>query len=263
MKKLLLIVCAVCCSVFAVSAQQTTDQASKTKQSLKSIDWTPKYKGEINVGYAIAGEKFEFDESWEDSDGEYSYEALGKFKTVFSRPLFETTHGVQIGPYFFVGGGLGLQYYCGKLNGLQWIADDAAEMNETEPSKRWNAVMLPIFANIKFMYPVNDKFSPFLNLSLGGTVGCYSSANWDYEDSGNLYGETYNIEAKSRAQGGLYCDFGVGLHYKALNFSLGLQHQVLKLVSKEDDIYGGEYYSTKSVITTPVNAFYLKVGVNF
>ena len=62
MKKLLLVVCAVCCSVFAVSAQQTTDQVSKTKQSLKSIDWTPKYKGEINVGYAIAGEKFKFDE---------------------------------------------------------------------------------------------------------------------------------------------------------------------------------------------------------
>ncbi len=263
MKKLLLIVCAVCCSVFAVSAQQTTDQASKTKQSLKSIDWTPKYKGEINVGYAIAGEKFKFEEIWEDSDGEYGDGTLGKYRTVFSRPLLETTHGVQIGPYFFVGAGLGLQYYCGKLKELQEFANDAAEINETTPSKRWNAVMLPIFANIKFMYPVNDKFAPFLNLSLGGTVGCYSSVNWTYEESDSYYGEKYNMEAKQRAQGGLYCDFGAGLRYKLLDFSLGFQHQVLKLVGKMEEIGGGECYTSKSVITTPVNAFYVKVGVNF
>lgn len=263
MKKLLLIVCAVCCSMFAVSAQQTTDTASKTKQSLKSIDWTLKYKGEINVGYAIAGEKFTFEESWENSDGEYGYETLGKFRTVLSRPLFETTHGVQIGQYFFVGAGLGLQYYCGKLKELQGLADNAAEINERKSSKRWNAVMLPIFANIKFMYPVNDKFAPFLNLSLGGTVGCYSSANSTYEESENIYGYKYSYEAKNRISGGLYCDLGAGLRYKALNFSLGFQHQVLKFVGKTEEMGKSGVYTTKAVIKTPVNAFYLKVGVNF
>ena len=263
MKKLLLIVCVVFCSVLVVSAQQAADQTTKAKHSLKTIDWTPKYKGEVNIGYAIAGEKFKFEESYEDSDGEYGDGALGKFKTVFSRPLLETTHGVQIGPYFFVGAGLGLQYYCGKLKELQEFADDAAEINETKPSNRWNAVMLPIFANIKFMYPVNDKFAPFLNLSLGGTIGCYSSVNWAYEESESYYGKKYTLDAKQRARGGLYCDFGAGLRYKALNFSLGLQHQVLKLVSKMEEIGGDESYSAKSVITTPVNAFYVKIGINF
>lgn len=263
MKKLLLIVCAICCSMFAVSAQQTTDKASKTKQSVNSIDCTLKYKGEINVGYAISGEQIKLEESWEDSEGEYGYETLGKFRTVLSRPLFETIHGVQIGQYFFAGAGLGLQYYCGKLKELQGLADNAAEINETKPSKRWNAVMLPIFANIKFMYPVNNEFTPFLNLSLGGTIGCYSSVNSTYEESENIYGDKYSYEAKQRISGGLYCDLGAGLRYKALNFSLGFQHQVLKLVGKTEEMDRGKFYTTKSVITTPVNAFYVKVGVNF
>lgn len=263
MKKLLLIVCAVCCSMFAVSAQQTTDTASKTKQSLKSIDWSLKYKGEVNVGYAIAGEKFKFEQSVENSDGEYDYGTPGEFRTVLSRPLFETIHGVQIGPYFFVGAGLGLQYYCGKLKELQELADSAAEINQRKPSKRWNAVMLPIYANIKFMYPINNEFTPFLNLSLGGTVGCYSSANFTYEESENIYGVKYSYEAKHRISGGFYCDLGAGLRYKALNFSLGFQHQALKLVGKTEEMGQSGLYTTKSVTKTPVNAFYLKVGVNF
>ena len=69
MKKALLIVCVVVCSTLFVSAQQSSEQVSKVKQSLKSIDWTPKYKGEVNVGYAISGKNFKWNAEYSDSDG--------------------------------------------------------------------------------------------------------------------------------------------------------------------------------------------------
>lgn len=324
MKKALLIVCAVVCSVFYVAAQQYQDVVylkngsvvrgiileqipgkslkiqtaggsqfvyqmaevekmtkeavnatpnqstsnvkvvAKAPKTKKVVDWKPKYKGEVNVGYAITGEKFKFEDSWEDSEGDYGNEILGKYTTVLSRPLFETIHGVEIGPYFFIGAGVGLQYYCGKLKDFQFLADEAAEINQTKPSERWNAVMMPIFADIKFMLPVNDKFIPFVNLGLGGTVGLYSSAN--YKDEGSADGgyDSPDIQysLKQRVNGGFYCDFGAGFRYKAFNFSFGLQHQVLKLVSKGEAIGDGSYTS-KETISTKVNAFYVKLGVNF
>lgn len=250
MKKSLLIVCAVVCSAFFVSAQQ----------SLKSIDWTPKYKGEVNVGYAISGKNFNWNYEYSDSEGESKSEDLGKMQTVFSRPLIETVHGVEIGPYFFVGAGLGLQYYCGKLMDFQAYADAAAVVNEKDKSpERWNAVMLPIFANIKFMYPVNDNFAPFLNLGLGGTVGCYSSVNYEYTEkyAGN------EVELSTRARGGFYCDFGAGFRYKMLSVSLGLQHQGFALATKGSATEYGETYTVNEKLSTKINSFYLKVGVNF
>lgn len=248
MKKALLIVCAIFCSVFYVSAQQS----SSTK---KKIDWTPKYKGEVNVGYSITGDKFRWDYEYSDSEGEFEYGTEGILRTVLSRPLIETVHGIEIGPYFFVGAGLGMQYYCGKLLDFKSYADAAAELNQKgKSSDRWNAIMLPIFANIKFMYPVNDRFSPFLNISLGGTVGCHSSINAKYIEDGG--------EITSRARGGFYCDFGAGIRYKALNISLGLQHQAFAIGHKYTENYDG-YYFEENKLSTKINSFYVKVGVNF
>ena len=246
MKKSLLIVCAVVCSAFFVSAQQ----------SFKSIDWTPKYKGEVNVGYAISGKNFNWKGEYSDSEGNKENGDAGKMQTVFSRPLIETVHGIQVGPYFFVGAGVGLQYYCGKLMDFQEYADLAAVVNEKDKTpERWNAVMLPIFANIKFMYPVNDDFTPFLNLGLGGTVSCYSSVNYKYAEEG--------IASSMRARGGFYCDFGAGVRYKMLSVSLGLQHQGFALAMKVSESDYGETYTIDGKISTKINSFYLKVGVNF
>ena len=96
-----------------------TEAVTHSSKAKKAVDWSPKYKGEINVGYAITGDKFKFEYDYETSDGEYGNEVLGKYTTILSRPLFETVHGIEIGPYFFVGAGVGLQYYCGKLKDFQ------------------------------------------------------------------------------------------------------------------------------------------------
>lgn len=231
---------------------------AKAPKVRQPIDWSIRYKGEVNLGYAITGKNTE----WEyEMNGEYNGESssesgdAGKLQTVFSRPLFETIHGVEIGPYFFVGAGIGLQYYCGKLLDCQMDDEQAASVGISKPAKRWNAVMLPIFADIKFMYPLNNDFTPYIDLGLGGTVACTSALNYSYSE--------YDGEASQKLRGGFYCNFGVGFHYKKLNVSLGLQHQGLKLAGhyKYEEYYGP---ATEDItLSTKVNAFYIKVGVNF
>ena len=238
----------------------------RTPKVKKTIDWTPTYKGEVNVGYAIAGNKFKWSAEYEyfDNEGESesdSEDNYGSMKTVFSRPLFETIHGAQIGPYLFVGAGIGLQYYCGKVkNAKEWFSTTEEIYNNV---KRWNAVMLPIFANVKFMYPVNNDFTPYLNLGLGGTVGCYSSFNATESNTEDEYYGDYSWETSMKTRGGFYCDFGAGFRYKSLNFGLGLQHQVFKMVGYFSESEGGYEAEEKSVYKTKINSFYVEIGLNF
>jgi opacity protein-like surface antigen len=223
------------------------------------IDWSVRYKGEVNLGFAVTGSKTDWEYDYTMSYNGYTESESGEsknIKTVFSRPLIETIHGVAIGPYFFVGAGIGLQYYCGKLKDFQMNDEQAASIGISKPAKRWNAVMLPIFADIKFMYPLNNDFTPYIDLGLGGTVACTSALNFSYSGYG---------ESSQKLRGGFYCNFGVGFHYKKLNVSLGLQHQGLKIAGhyKYKEYYETATTTEDSTLSTKVNAFYIKVGVNF
>lgn len=243
MKKLLLVVLIMVCSTYFVSAQV-----------FQKIDWTPRYKSEVNAGFAVTGSSFNASYKYTDSEGnteEGNYNE--KVNTVISRPFIETIHGVEFAPYFFVGAGLGLQYYCGKLKDLEGDAEIAAAIKEkSKAAKRWNALMIPLFANIRFKYPLmNGDLEPFVNLGLGGTIGVCSSVNYKYSEEG--------IEGKHRANGGFYCDFGAGVRYKKVTASIGLQHQDLGLTYK----YKSEDYSSKSKDKIKSNAFYIKVGYCF
>ena len=257
---------------------QQPQQQYRTTTPAKAPAKAPKqkakiyYKGEVNLGYAIASGKSDWEYEYEQTDfdgkSEYGSGYYGRYRTNLSRPLFEVINGVQFSKYAYLGVGVGLQYLCGELKDFQSYADDASIINmDYKPaSKRWNGVVLPIFANIKVMYEFNNGFAPFLNLGLGGTVGCYSSINCDYRDS--------EYELSQKLKGGFYCDFGAGFRYKALNFSVGLLHQTLKGVqevynqSRGGSDYGdygdyNYYQSAKSTIYTKFNSFYVKVGVNF
>lgn len=214
--------------------QPVLAEAPKAK---KPIDWSIRYKGEVNLGYAITGKKCK-----------WTYEGGGsdEAETVFSRPLVETVHGVEIGPYFFVGAGVGIQYYCGKLKDFEAYSSKG---------NRWNTIMLPIFANIKVMYPIKDKVTPFINLGIGYSVSCYSALN----------------SGSQKVNGGLYCDFGVGVRYKRFSFAVGLQHQKVGInLGSGGNGYGGYYddwygyyNSGSSKASTKINAFYIKVGITF
>lgn len=337
MKKALLIVCAIVCSVFYVSAQQyqdviylkngsvvrgvileqipgksiklATDNGSQfifpiydVEKMSKELANQPQqaqpqyqqpqpqyqpapapkaqkksgkvsYKGEVNLGFAFAGNKINWETetntttiSGSETTKSYSYSGpssrCAHENTVFSRPLFETVHGIQIGDYFFVGAGMGLHYFCGKLKNSQELSNYLAGIEKNnDPKKRWNAVMLPLFSNFKFTYPVNEDLTPYVNVGIGGTIGCASSIN----RKDLMIDEHTRLTQKVR--GGFYCDLGLGIRYKVLNLAIGYQHQDFKIVSKEVYNYSSSYSSSSSTtdkkMYTKVNSFYVKIGVNF
>jgi hypothetical protein len=216
-------------------------------------NWKPRYKGEVNIGFVITGNYFSAIYKYTDSnDTMLAYSYPSKMETVLSRPLIETVHGVEIGPYFFVGAGVGLQYYCGKLKDFQPEADYAAIVKGKEKATtRWNAFMLPLFADLKFKYPVSKDWEPFLNFGVGGSFGLSSSMNWK--------SEVGDERVKHRVAGGFYCDLGGGVRYKILTASVGLQHQDLGLVNK----YKRKKFTSKEREMLKSDAFYIKVGVAF
>ena len=106
MKRALLILCAVICSISVVSAKFTP----------KPFVMKIKYRGEISIGGAFCTQLHVPPQS--------GLLVAGGGETQLSRPFFETVHGVMISDYIFVGGGIGAQFYAGKCgkdgkNGLR------------------------------------------------------------------------------------------------------------------------------------------------
>lgn len=162
------------------------------------------YEGELNVGYGFGGT--------------FSLSGVSGNAT-YGRPFIETVHGARITPYAFVGAGLGVQY-----------------ATDTE----WQTAVMPVFLNLKGLYPVTKDFAPYLSVDLGYSVGLSST--------GYIFSEN-----ECTLKGGFYASCGIGLSYKRLNFGLGLQHQGMKIEDLYSDIG----------IHASVNSFFLKIGVKF
>ena len=247
MKKALLIVCAVFCSI-GVSLAQFRPQP---------FEWDIKYRGEVHVGGAFSTNLR--------SSGFFNI----KIETTLSRPLIETVHGVSLSNYLFVGAGLGLQYYAGECG--EEALDYWVKIKEGKTS--WDMVAIPLFANIKFFVPLNEELKPFTTLSLGGTIiACSSGTFFDdqtryiedyYTDKVGRNGTTYDHKIK----GGFYCDWGVGVEYKRWSFAIGLQHQRYSQTTIEtyygyhgyDSAPEKDYFKNKAYS----NSFYIKVGITF
>jgi hypothetical protein len=131
--------------------------------------------------------------------------------------------------------------------------------------------MLPLFVNIKFMFPIKEEIVPFINLNLGGTIALGSSLNYrinesDFDGINDLigaWGEGVKYSNNQRIGGGFYCDFGIGLRWKCVQLGIGLQHQDLKVVSKTNISVGKEYTKTVDKDKFSNNAFYVKLGFAF
>lgn len=271
MRKLFILACVVLCTASVASAQ------GKVSEFFKSYDWTPKYRGEVNIGFVAAGSKTSINSisSYKDSDGSNVSEQMAlpsKYHSSFSRPLIETIHGAQFDKYLFVGAGVGFQYYYGKLRDFEDYATQADIINgRDQASTHWNASMLPLFVNIKFMFPIKEEIVPFINLNLGGTIALGSSLNYrinesDFDGINDLigaWGEDVKYSNNQRIGGGFYCDFGIGLRWKCVQLGIGLQHQDLKVVSKTDISVGKEYTKTVDKDKFSNNAFYVKLGFAF
>ena len=128
-------------------------------------EWTPKYFGEVHIGYNTSSK-------------------VGGIKTYSAAADVGTLQGVSINKYLQAGIGIDgimlTHYYKGQ--GLRWG--------------------LSAYSDFRFLYPVSDDFSPFLNLALGAAVSL-----------------------KPKGDGAeFYCEFGPGLKYKKFNLSCGLMH---------------------------------------
>lgn len=225
MKKLCIAALALVCGLVPARAQLITSTTSISEQTIEKREKKPssvmvRYQGELNFGYATGGKL-----KWENG---------GKTKTDFSRPFIETVHGVRITDYAFAGVGFGIQYAYGDIN------------KDSEDSDSWDALMIPIFLNLKGSYPVTKDFAPYISLSFGGSICATSS----FDDSGEDYGYW-----ETKLKGGYYGEYGVGFTYKKFNFGLGLQHYALKLC----DTYEGTTEESKAKI----NSFYVKLGFKF
>lgn len=194
-----------------------------------------KYSGDVNIGFATG---FKTDVAYYDIIDEEPEEST--FKSNFSRPIFSTTHGVQIYKYGFVGAGVGLQYMYGKFDKYRGDAN-------------WKNILIPIYINLKGMYPINETLTPFVTLSLGYSVAIPTNSEIFYKDTSS--NETFT----SKLNGGFHCEFGVGLRVKKFNFSLGLQHQRLNHIIEEE----GEYIFDRDETRYRNTSFYFNVGVNF
>lgn len=115
-------------------------------------------------------------------------------------PIIETIHGISITNYVFLGIGMGLHYPI-----------------------EYGDPFVPLFADIKLYYPVNDRIAPFLNVDTGLEV----------------------------CDGGMYFSAGAGLKYKRWQFSAGVR-------CNEADSFSGYYYEYGSTYYG-----YLKVGFTF
>lgn len=234
MRRALLTLCAVICSISVVSAKFTP----------KPFVMTIKYRGEISVGGAFCTQLHVPPQS--------GFLIEGGGETQLSRPFFETVHGVMISDYIFVGGGIGAQFYAGKCgkDGKKWI-------KTKEGADRWNVLTIPIFVNLKGFFPINDDLRPFINFGLGGSVVACSNATGEitYRD---YYDEEYlNFKHK----GGFYLDFGVGVDYKSWTFGLGVQHQ--RMAQSTEYRYSDPEWNRSYKYKAYCNSFYLKVGWNF
>lgn len=137
-----------------------------------------KYRGEVNVGFALGGKLSVADLKME---SETNY------------PMLETIHGVLITDYFFIGGGTGLQYYYG------YVAEDATE--------KWNTLVVPLFVNMKGFVPLNENIKSFVNVSLGGSfVGC---SDFEYLNGGLFSDLGVGVKVQK-------VNFGLGWQHKKL-----------------------------------------------
>jgi len=128
----------------------------------------------------------------------------------------ELIFGSRLNEYVFVGGGFSLEQI--------WLGLDGVSMHGTQ---------FPIFVNMKAYLPVEHKYYPHFEMSVGANLG---KLDYGQSDLGRKSGLYYGLHARA----------GVGFDYKSLSVGLGYQ-----------------YGSGCSSINKDWNHIYVKIGFVF
>lgn len=185
---------------------RTSDVAKITKeQSLARAglsDSRPTgYRGFVDIGGVIG--------TGEDGDAVFS---------------LTTSHGYQVNPYFFVGGGLGVEHHFD-----------------------YEKTFIPLFVDLR-TYFIPNSISPYLDVKFG-YAPAVGSDDYDLEFKGGAYlnpslGVTFSVNSQF-----------------AMNLSVGYNLQWLKYTSYIYTGVGDYYYSFKG--TTLLGGVSLKLGFEF
>lgn len=207
MKKFLLTVVAVLFAAVSVNAQFSNGSKSKSSSGGGDMGW----RGEVNVGLSMGKIKMKSDKS----------------KNSFLAPAISATYGMKFNDYLFAGAGAGFKYIM---------------KNKLAEGCDFKATMLPIFAEIKAFYPVNDEIAPFVMLDLGYSICLgskvdikggddgYDPYGWDDDDPWGYKATRKETDAK--VSGGLMFRVGAGVVYN--RFTLGLGYEIQQLNSDTD-----------------------------
>lgn len=169
---IILAIAAILAVPFSASAQKTTVTRVNRENTYRKV------KQEYRVDPAAPVVKQPREKSvWYQGEIDLGFAVGGEM----TGPIVETVHGIRITKYVFVGAGVGLHYPF-----------------------EYGDPLVPIFGDVKFYYPVNEKIAPFLNADVGCEV----------------------------CEGGLFLSAGLGLKYKRCQFSAGV---------RSNDTYYGSY----------------------
>lgn len=115
---------------------------------------------------------------------------VGSGDIAADRIELSTSHGYQINPYVFVGGGLGISYY--------------------HSPDLWT---MPIFVNARGTL-IDGTISPYLDLKIGYAVGL-TSHDWGYKTTGSMSGFYFSPSIGCR-----FNKFTVSAGYELMNYTL-------------------------------------------
>ena len=134
MKKLILSLVAIAVFAIPAMASMPSEGFGAELQDRNKAIATIKPQIEVNVGY-ITG-------------GKINRKVFGAIDTNFSRPYIDAIVSARLSNYLSLGVGVGLEYAYEECK-LTNLTTDA--FPET-----WNALCIPIFANVKAHYPVSE-----------------------------------------------------------------------------------------------------------
>jgi len=192
MKRLFFIIMLICSAFVSVNAQNVSGNC---------------YRGFVDAGYT-------------NGIGDYDF---GRFE-------INTSHGFQINPYIYLGGGAGLHFMSSYQSPNMEIALD----------KRDSQVEIPIFVNVRCDFS-KGKFVPFIDIK-GGT---YLTNNGDLYDNISF---GFRIATNQR---------------QAVNLSFGYTTEKLEFQRFENFISYSSMAYTRKGEKLDANGISLKIGYEF
>ena len=216
MKKRILSLVAIVALAIPAMASMPADGYGTELRNRDEVSSTIKPQYEINVGYI--------------SGGKINRKVFGAIDTNFSRPYINAIVSARLSNYLSLGVGVGLEYAYEECK-LTNLTTDA--FPET-----WNALCIPIFANVKAHYPVSELVAPYISVSLGGNVIAISN---------------FTRHGYGKVKGGVMMKFGAGISVSKFHLGLGFTTQGIEWLSPQGvtNFKGGS------------NAFYIEAGVMF